>query len=400
MKVFLYQMKHPLVAAALVVRVGWRHEPPSLGGISHFLEHACFGGSARYPDIEREEARLGVQIEGLTLAGATVFSFASLKEDFSHLLSVLLDMVYHPRLDVETIERERRTVAVASPSDYTAWEWARLKADDMVFETEEIRCLGDESTIRAIRREDLVEWHRRYYHTGNSHLLLAGDVEEGEVRDLIAGVGPPSGDTLPPIVRHKRGGWYYQEVREGGQPEMYVGFRFPLSEDLLLVRLLGVLLGNYSRSLLFRALRKERSLAYMVESGVRVLSDVGRFGIYVGVADEGREEEAWLAVSELLSEVKVGGVSDEDWEWAKRVFRFQLLRQASDPEKAIAFRMRWGDWGGEFPGFEVLEERLGEVTVEQLQRLCGELFRPERCFISVVGPSGGVDIGRWRDELG
>lgn len=102
---------HPLAAASAVIHLGWRHEPPSLLGISHFLEHVHYFGSVRYPDIDKETARYGTEINGSTLAEATVFSFVSLREDFPYLLDVLLDMVYHPRFDGAALERERQVVA-------------------------------------------------------------------------------------------------------------------------------------------------------------------------------------------------------------------------------------------------------------------------------------------------
>jgi insulysin len=36
--------------AALTVAVGSFHEPPSIGGLAHFLEHMLFMGSEKYPD--------------------------------------------------------------------------------------------------------------------------------------------------------------------------------------------------------------------------------------------------------------------------------------------------------------------------------------------------------------
>ena len=400
MNLFCHHLKHPLIAASIVVHIGWRHEPSQLMGISHFLEHVHYLGSKHYPDIDAETARFGTEINGPTLPESTAFSFTVLKEDFFYVLPVLLDIVYFPRFDSESIERERNIVDVpGNPSDYMAWEWVRLKTDDMVFNTNELHSLGTEKTIQAIQREDLVKWQNDFYHTGNSHLLIAGDVETDEVQELLTKVQLPSSGKRPKIVKYEHQKQHYQELRSNIQPEMYIGFRFLPVRNLLPYKLLEILLGNYGNSVLFRVLRQETPLAYMVESRVRVLSDVVRFGIYAGVAKEGNEKAVWELLSDLLARIKSDGFSDVELRWAKRVFRLQLMKYASDPERAISFRLKWNNWEEKFPGFVALAKELEDITQEKLQRLCSELFRPEKCFISVVGPSENLDLEGWKGEL-
>lgn len=389
---------HPLAAAAVAVHVGWRHEPPSLLGISHFLEHIHYLGSVRYPDVDKETARCGTEIDGPTLAEATLFSFASLKEDFLRLLAVLLDMVYHPRFDGAAVERERQVVtgAVGRESDWTPWEWVRLKADDLVFKADELNSMGTEETLRAIRLEDLKEWQRRYYHEGNSHLLFAGDIEMDAIQDVLSEADIPSGEERPQLWRHEHKGRSYQEIREGIHPELYAAFRFDPSASLLPYELLAILLGNDANSLLFKRLRQENPLAYMVGSGLRLGSDAGRFGIYVGIAEAGHEEEVWMELYDLLTALKEDGPSEEELSWAKRVYRLNLSRKASDPERMLSFWIEGASWDAP----SSLERKLTEIDREQIRPLCRELFLPRNCYIALVGPSGEIDIEQqWIEAL-
>ena len=182
---------------------------------------------------------------------------------------------------------------------------------------------------------------------------------------------------------------------------MYVGFRFSPDEDPVLLEILSILLGNYGSSLLYNALEKEKTLAYMVESKIRFLSDGGRFGIYVGVISAGQEKNAWTALSNLLLQIRRNGISEQELEWAKRVFRFHLLKQAFDPERAMWFLTKWGNWSRKFSDFGALEKRLAEVTSVQLQQLNCRLFSQENCFIAVVGPTptAHLNVEQWRNAL-
>jgi len=393
MKLILHHLpKHPLASATVGVRLGWRHELPQQQGIVHFLEHVHYLGSIRYPDIDAETARYGVEINGPTLAEGTIFSFTSFKEDLPHLLRVLLDMVYHPRL--ETVEQERKVIlgSVSDESDYTPWEWARLKADDLLFRTNEVGCLGSKHTISNIRLEDLVEWQRSFYHAENSFLVVVGDLGELQIpriEETIAEADIPCSGERPQVIYHEQGMRFYHRPDELAHPELYVAFRFPLqlAEDLLSLEILRILLGNFPYSLSWR-LRQDEPVAYMVESGVRILSDVGRFGIYVGIIDPESVPQAWEKLRELLTEIKEQGVAEEKLSWAKRVYRLGLHRQFADPEQAAAFLWRQALWGKESPGLEMLKGNLEEITARQIQELSKEIFRAENCFVSLVGPAG------------
>ena len=401
MNLYTHRIAHPLVSAAIAVHTGWRHEPPHLRGLCHFLEHAHYLGSLHYPDIDGETARLGVQIDGPTLAEDTIFAFTALREDFEPLLSVLIDMVFHPRMEAAAIERERRDIiaTVASPADYTAWEWVRLKVDDMIFQTDELHSLGERATVERIRRQDLLAWQARYYHPGNAHLIVVGDIDEAAIRARIEALDHLPGGEHPFPVEHRHDRQSFYEKRTNIQPEMYIGFRFPPEEDPLLLELLSIVFGNYGNSLLYKALERDEMLAYMVESKVRFLSDAGRFGIYVGVIGAGQERAAWDALVELLRRVREAGIPEQELAWAKRVFRFRLLKQAYDPERAMWFLTKWGPWQESFPGFAALEQRVQRVTAEHLRQLSRRLFRAENCFIAVVGPMRPPHLERWREAL-
>ncbi len=393
--------QQPFLAAAVVVHVGWRHEPPALAGISHYLEHVHYLGSRRYPNIDAVTARYGVQIDGPTEAENTTFAFTALREDFFALLPVLLDMVFHPRFEPQAVERERQHAdAGVAPTDYTPWEWVEAKADDLLFGTDVLASLGTPQSMAAITREDLQAWQRRYYHWGNSHLLVAGDVDAAALQEVVAAAEVPAAGERPQVVRRRDARrWYYEQRPEMPNAEMFLGFRFSVEHDLVPYHLLSILLGNYAYTPAFRRLRQEDPVAYMHASSLRVLSTEGRFGFYVGVAQQGQAAKAWARILQVLREVKRRPVSEEVLAWAKRVFRIDLLRQASVPLQALRFRRRWGQWGRPFPGFQALASQAEAISAQDLQRLAASLLVPARAVLAMVGPEPMPDLEAWLAAL-
>jgi len=383
---------HRLASAWLYVKVGWRHEPPQKRGLSHFLEHAIYLGSHRYPDVDAETGRYGVHFDGPTLAEATGFGFTCLKEDLPHLLEVLLDMVFHPRLEPEAIEGERIVVlgAVNQESDYPAWELVRAKVDDLIFETDEVESLGTAESLSRLSAADLRDWHRKFYHAGNGLLAVAGDVDEGTIRQVLKAV--PVGEERPAIVRVASASRLYRKAARIATQEMFVGFKFPPPSDPVPLELLQILLGNYPQSRLYRRLRREEPLAYMVESSLRILSDAGRLGLYLGVTEPAEARRAMKTLFELLARLREEGVDAEELAWARRVYRLGLCTQACHPETAATFlgeRSRWG----EVRDFAWLEERLERVEPEELGRLAQYIFGKENCYVGLIGPE--VEWNPW-----
>jgi len=394
--------QQPFIAAAVVVHVGWRHEPPAVAGISHYLEHVHYLGSRRYPNIDAVTARYGLQINGPTEAESTTFAFTALREDFFAVLPVLLDMVFHPRFEPQAVESERQHADVGvAPTDYTPWEWVEVKADDLLFGTDVLTSLGTPQSMAAMTLEDLQAWQQRYYHWGNSHLLVAGDVDAAALQETVAAAQVPVSGERPTVVHRRHGHrWYYEQRPEVHNPEMFLAFRFPAHHDLVPYHLLSVLLGNYAYAPVFRPLRQEAPVAYMHASNLRVLSTEGRLGFYVGLARAGEEDQAWGRILQVLRAIKRRPVSEETLAWAKRVFRINLLQQASTPMRALRFRRAWGQWERPFPGFRALASRAEEVTAQDLQRLAASLLVPERAFLAMVGPSPTPDVAHWLAALG
>lgn len=137
----------------------------------------------------------------------------------------------------------------------------------------------------------------------------------------------------------------------------------------------------------------------MVESGVRLLSDAGRFGVYVGIGKLGEEEEVGKALTELLRALKEEGPSEEELSWAKRVYRLDFLQRASDPERLLNFWVERGTFNSAPLEPLSLKGELAGVDREQIREICRQLFLPEHCFGALISPSGAFAVAQWAETL-
>src|SRR3982751_130964 len=114
------------VTLGFFYRVGSRHEPDLLNGISHFIEHTVFKGTNRRSalDIAIEMDRLGSGLEAFTTHEETGFIAKVIDEQLADAFDLIADMLTDPLFDETDLKAERRVIIEEikmtedSPEDY------------------------------------------------------------------------------------------------------------------------------------------------------------------------------------------------------------------------------------------------------------------------------------------
>ena len=197
-------LKNPckkLVNVLIGIKVGWRHEPEGKKGISHFTEHLIFEGNENYPEPDNFAKSYGIEIDGMTLFENTLFYFTAKKENWKDIFEMLLSIIFYPSLSkkFKEIKENEILTAIIQESDYTPWELAYEWAHNLVFETDFRKSLGTKENLNLIEVNDVKEWHKKYYHTENSFIVVNGDVEKEEVKNLISKMNLPDKGEKPEI---------------------------------------------------------------------------------------------------------------------------------------------------------------------------------------------------------
>src|SRR6185503_2881996 len=91
-------------------RVGSRFEPDDLNGISHFIEHSVFKGTAKRSalDIAIEQDRLGGNLEAFTTHEETGFAIKVIDDQLPTAFDLLADMLVNPRFDEADLKSEQK----------------------------------------------------------------------------------------------------------------------------------------------------------------------------------------------------------------------------------------------------------------------------------------------------
>ncbi|MEW4568044.1 pitrilysin family protein [Tautonia sp. JC769] len=247
-------------AAGFFVRAGSRDESPELAGVSHFLEHMVFKGTARRDAlaVNRDFDRIGARHNAQTSEEDTIYHVSCLPEYLPQALDVLADIM-RPRLDAEDFETEKQVIIeeIKMYDDnpmMVAYEAAKAAHFDRHPLGKSV--LGTVDTIGALTVDQMRGYFAGRYGPPNVVLAVAGNVEWPHVLDLASSLcssweGPPADRALPP---HRGVGQPRGLLRKDDHQEtvIAVGDAPALeSPDRYVASLIATILGDHSGSRLY-----------------------------------------------------------------------------------------------------------------------------------------------------
>lgn len=381
------------------VRVGSRHEEPRVNGVSHFLEHMFFRGSARYPDPVKMNAAIedcGGNLNGVTTRDHSYF-FTPIDPDHVAVgIDILADMLKSPRLMKMEVERQ---VILEEMLDEVDERGRDVDVDNLsmmaLFKDHPLamKIAGTRRSVKTITRADLKEHLRAHYGARNMVFVAAGRVARGPIVDACARAfeGLPPGDPVsetPP--RDLRGGPTLKLVeRDDAQTEFRLAFRsvpegHPDHPALALLR--RVLDDGLSSRLPFNVIEK-RGLAYSLNLSMEVFSDAGFLDVE-GASAPSKAAAVIEQVFKTLGELSRRRVREEELARAKRRHRTHLTFSLDS----------CGELAGWFGGTELFrppesfEERCAlfeRQTTEDLLRVARTYLTAGNLCAVAVGPRRG-----------
>src|SRR5271163_4279573 len=174
------------VSVGIWLQAGSRREPAALNGISHFIEHMVFKGTARRTaeDIAREVDSVGGMLDAFTSKEMVCFNTRVLNEHLPKAFDVVSDMVLEPKFAEDEIDREKSVIL----------EEIRMTQDnpeDLVHElfTQNFwyphalgkPILGTPETVSALNRTTLRSWFQERYSPNNLVITAAGHLTHAQL---------------------------------------------------------------------------------------------------------------------------------------------------------------------------------------------------------------------------
>jgi len=394
------------VSVGIWLRSGSRREPPELNGISHFIEHMVFKGTARRTaqDIAREVDSVGGMLDAFTAKEMVCFNTRVLDEHLPKAFDVLADMVLAPKLAPDDITREQSVILEEirmtqdNPEDlvhelFTQNFWTSHALGKPI--------LGTPETVSAFTRSSLEKWFRRWYAPNHLVITAAGHLSHAQLVELVAErfakLSPSdngTADSTPQPTPHIT----LRAKRELEQVHMCIGVpALPMADDRrFAVSILNNVLGGGMSSRLFQNIRERQGLAYAIFSEINSYRDAGLLSVYAGTS----MESAGQVIRSILEEfrrLKDEPLSEEELRRAKDHLKGATLLALEGSSSRMNSLARYHLYFNRHFAIEELIAMLERVTASEVQQIAGEFFAPERLSASVVGNLNGFELTR--DQL-
>ena len=384
------------VAISLYVGAGSRYEKREAAGVSHFVEHLCFKGTAKRPTAQLiSEAIDGVGgiLNAATDREYTVFYAKVARPHLDVALDVLCDLVQTPLFDATELEKERKVVLeeLAAVAD-SPGQQADLLLDELLWPAQPLGwdIAGTKESIEGLTRDVVVDYVRRQYVPNNMVIAVAGNVSEDEVAALLAPTlgaavaGVP--DAWSPAQNGVQAPGCALRFKRTEQTHIALGLHgLPLDHpDSYALDLLSVLFGESMSSRLFLELRERLGLCYDVHSYVTHFLDAGSFGVYAAVDPANGHK----AVGALMLELRrlTEGIPEGELHKAKELAKGRMLLRLEDTRAVSGWLGGQEILTGEILSPEEVVARLEAVTPADLTRVIAGLLRRDALKLAVVGP--------------
>ena len=319
----------PTFSAALYVRTGSATEGEYSGsGITHFIEHMIFKGTAtrNAQQFEKQVKSFGADTGAYTTFDYTAFTMQGPRDNIAPLLEIFYDMVSSPEFDEKEIDKEKNVVkremrmAQDNPQKYLSrqlWQSAYI--------THPYRnpIIGHEGIFDKLKKEDLKSYYEKFYIPDNMILVVVGDISIGKIKQEIeatfASLPRRSFTDLPvfkePIQLAPRQARIKYSTPKSS---MLLGFHsVSMSDhDLYALDTLAIILGGGKSSLFYQDLHNRQNLVYTINAYNYTPFDKGLF--IVGAAFEpGREDKVAKEIFKIIESVKQSSPKKKEIDKAK-----------------------------------------------------------------------------------
>ena len=187
MKLFLLEDHElPLIKASALIRTGSVYEPADKVGLASITGTVMRSGGTTTKsgdEIDLELEQIAASVETSIAQNTGSASMSVLKEDIDTGLSILADVLMNPVFDEKKIElaKLQNKSAIARRNDYP-FDIAAREFKKLVYgQTSPYARHTEYATIDNITREDLIEFHNKYYHPNNVMLAIWGDFDTPEM---------------------------------------------------------------------------------------------------------------------------------------------------------------------------------------------------------------------------
>ena len=395
----------PLIHVSAMIRTGSIYEPADKVGLASITGSVMrTGGTASRTGDELDEQleQIAATVEtGIGRSSGSAY-MSVLKGDVDTGLAILTDVLMHPAFRQDKIDLAKISARTGiarrndNPGGIASREYAKL-----IYGPASVYARHTEyATIDSITRDDMVAFHRKFYHPNNTMMAVWGDFKTDQMVAKLkeAFKDWPKGDVevLPPVPEVK---YEFQSTvnvvtkEDMNQSVIRLGHIGGVMSDpdYFALMVMNEILGSGFTSRLFKNVRSRQGLAYSV--GGAYAADFDHPGMFY-VACQTKLQSTVHAINAMVDEVRKmtqAEVTDEELALAKDSFLNSFVFNFESRGQIVNRLMTYVYYGYPADFLQKTKENVEKVTKADVLRVAKAHLRPDKVQILIVGKPDELD---------
>jgi len=393
----------PLIDGSARIRGGSINEPVSKTGLVDIYSEVWRTGGTKSQSGDQLDDFLEVRAAKVETGGSsdsTSISFSCLKADLDDVFKAFVDVLENPefRADKIDIAQKEEGDGISRRNDDVS-EIAHRESVKLAYGADNPYARVPEySTVAAITRQDLIDWHDRYVHPNNIILGISGDFDSAamEARLRAAFDAWPKGPALPKDevqFAPAKPGYYLVPKDDVNQSTIHmVGLGTTRDNpDYYAINVFNEAFGGGFSSRLVNDIRTKRGLAYGVSGSIGTnFGHPGILQISIGTKS-GTTIEAIQAADENIDNLAKQPSTDDEIQHAKDAILNAFIFRLDSPDKILGERMTYEYYGYPADWLDKYEGEIKKVTAADVNRVAGKYLHKDQLAVLVVGNTKDFD---------
>jgi zinc protease len=405
----------PLASVWCWYRVGSRDEGPGVTGVSHWVEHMNFKGTANIPrdQVKGIIEQFGGSWNGYTWVDQTTYLETASTDALDRMLFIEAERMDKCLYDPAECESERTVIiSELQGGENDPEQLLDMEVTATAFKVHPYRhpTIGWQSDVETMTREDLFGHYKRYYTPSNATIVIVGDVETGDALrrverqfGSIAANGTPLRRTsVEPRQEAER---RVTLRKEGTTAYWKAVYHAPAFGDAAFFPLLvadavlsgGAGLNIWSAGRVARPQRSSRLYRRVVDSGLAssvqgaLLPTAQPFLYSISATVSASRTLAAVedAVLDELDRLSTGGITEQELEKAKAQLRARFVFDM-DGVTDIAHQLGYFETIGSWRDALTLGERLSAVSLTDVHTVARSVFSASNRTIGWFEPQADL----------
>jgi len=395
----------PFVRLEGYFKGGSLYQPADKAGLASLVAEVMrSGGTEKMPgsEIDAELEFLAAKIEFEAKPEFFRASLVCLDRHFPRVLQVFSDLLRSPRFDQEKINSAKNRMKEAVRTRWDDPRQTALTLFDRYFygvNSPEV-LMPTFLTLEEISRDDLIQFHQKWFVPNNLILGIAGNISLKEAKRICDDVfedWQPRDVDFPEIAESKERPKNIVYCVSQNLPEAVVAMGHAgiqrANPDWPKIEVLNsVLGGNISASRLKRELTVKNDFASDIRGHIGAGRERGKFLIYATLKPESLGK-ALKVIKEALRDVQTQLIPDDELEKAKKALIHEIVFQFRTKLEIVRDRIVRVLTLGQTPeNTQERIEKIAKVTSEEIRAAAQKYLQPEMMITVIVGNKEKFDI--------